>query len=94
MIFPLNKKQVWRNSFETPHRWNISYGATRSGKTYLDYFKIPYRIRNAGEQGLILLLGNTKSTIERNILDPMRQLWTSALVGRISSNNKIRLFGT
>ena len=23
------------------HRWNIKEGATRSGKTYLDYFVIP-----------------------------------------------------
>ena len=26
-------------------RWNIKYGATRSGKTYLDYYVIPKRIR-------------------------------------------------
>ncbi len=26
-------------------RWNIKYGATRSGKTYLDYYVIPKRGR-------------------------------------------------
>ena len=31
-------------------RWNIKYGATRSGKTYLDYYVIPKRIRNVKEK--------------------------------------------
>jgi len=91
--FSKKQKQIWNESVETPHRWNVSYGATRSGKTYLDYFKLPYRIRNASNEGLILLLGNTKGTLERNILDPLRKIWTPALVGTIGSNNKIRLFG-
>ena len=91
--FSTKQKEVWRESVEKYHRWNISYGATRSGKTYLDYYKIPYRIRNAGNEGLILLLGNTKGTLERNILDPLRQIWTSKLVGHVGSNNKVQLFG-
>ena len=91
--FSAKQKEVWHNTVDTHHRWNISSGATRSGKTYLDYFKLPYRIRNAGKEGLILLLGNTKGTLERNILDPMRQIWTPALVGSIGSNNKVQLFG-
>jgi PBSX family phage terminase large subunit len=91
--FSEKQKAVWQGSITEKHRWNISYGATRSGKTYLDFYKIPYRIRNAGSDGLILLLGNTKGTLERNILDPLRQIWTPALVGNIGSNNKVRLFG-
>jgi hypothetical protein len=91
--FSPKQKEVWRNTINRHHRWNISYGAVRSGKTYLDYFKIPYRIRNAGHDGLILLLGNTKGTLERNILDPLRELWTPLLVGHIGSNNKVQLFG-
>jgi len=91
--FSPKQKEVWRNTIARHHRWNVSFGATRSGKTYLDYYKIPQRIRSAGEEGLILLLGNTKGTLERNILDPMRQIWTGALVGPIGSNNKVQLFG-
>lgn len=91
--FSKKQKQIWCESVIKPHRWNISYGATRSGKTYLDYFKLPYRIRNASKDGLILLLGNTKGTLERNILDPLRKIWTPELVGTIGSNNKVRLFG-
>ena len=49
-------------------RWNIKYGATRSGKTYLDYYVIPKRIRNTKEkQGLNVILGNTKGTSHKNI---------------------------
>lgn len=91
--FSPKQKEVWRESVEKYHRWNISYGATRSGKTYLDYYKIPYRIRRASDEGLILLLGNTKGTLERNILDPLRQMWTESLVSNIGSNNKVQLFG-
>ena len=91
--FSAKQKEVWKNTIGNHHRWNISTGATRSGKTYLDYWKIPHRIRNAGNEGLILLLGNTKGTLERNILDPMRQIWGSQLVQRIGSNNKVMLFG-
>ena len=47
-------------------RWNIKYGATRSGKTYLDYYVIPKRIRNGiGNPGLTVILGNTKGTLQR-----------------------------
>ncbi|MCI6935356.1 MAG: PBSX family phage terminase large subunit, partial [Clostridiales bacterium] len=58
------------------HRWNFKGGATRSGKTYLDFkWIIPLRIRErAGKDGLAVILGVTKSTIERNVLEPMRNL--------------------
>ena len=41
------QRQVWANTVEKHHRWNFSCGATRSGKTYLDYYKIPRRIQAA-----------------------------------------------
>lgn len=75
------------------HRWNIKEGATRSGKTYLDYFLIPKRIRSCSGAGLILLLGNTKGTLNRNILEPMRSIWGDELVGNIGSDNTVMLFG-
>lgn len=76
------------------HRWNIKTGATRSGKTHMDLsHTIPNRIDACRGEGLIVLLGNTKGTLERNILEPMRQLWGTRLVGQISSDNTVRLFG-
>lgn len=80
---------------EAHHRWNFKGGATRSGKTYLDFrWIIPIRIRQrSGKDGLTVLLGVTKSTIERNVLDPMRKLYGDTLVGSINSQNKVMLFG-
>lgn len=75
------------------HRWNIKTGATRSGKTFLDYTVIPKRILKCRGEGLIVLLGNTKGTLERNILEPMRAIWSPVLVGQIGSNNTVQIFG-
>lgn len=77
------------------HRWNFKGGATRSGKTYLDFrWIIPIRIRERiGKEGLTVILGVTKSTIERNVLEPMRQIYGPDLVGNVSSDNTVKLFG-
>ena len=76
-------------------RYNIKTGATRSGKTYLDIlYTIPSRIRErSGKDGLNVILGVTNSTIERNILQPLRELYGDKLVGTINSHNVARLFG-
>lgn len=74
------------------HRWNIKVGATRSGKTYCDYFLIPKRIRECTGSGLIVLIGHTSATIARNILDPMRALWGSKMVG-MPGQDSVELFG-
>lgn len=79
---------------EANHRWNFKVGATRSGKTYMDYFLIPKRLRaRAGKPGLAAILGVSQATINRNILEPMRDIWGDALVGRIGANNTCKMFG-
>ena len=80
---------------ESNHRWNMKGGATRSGKTYLDYrWVIPRRLRDrSGKEGLNVILGVTKATIERNVLEPMRQIYGDVLVGYIGSDNTVGLFG-
>lgn len=90
---PFSKKQ--RDYFDNANkRWNFKTGATRSGKTYMDYYVIPKRIRaRIGKPGLAVILGVTKSTIERNILEPMRNIWGADLVGEINSQNICYLFG-
>ena len=90
---PFTRKQ--QEFFDSAnHRWNIKIGATRSGKTYGDYFWIPKRIRNRiGKDGLSVILGVSKSTIERNILEPMRNKWGQDLVRTISTDNTCYLFG-
>lgn len=91
---PLSRKQI-EFIREANHRWNFKGGATRSGKTYLDFrWVIPMRIRERiGLDGLAVILGVTKSTIERNVLEPMRNIYGDTLVGAISSDNTVRLFG-
>ncbi len=91
-LFTERQREVWQKSIYSPKRWNISVGAVRSGKTYLDLFRIPYRIMHAGEGG-IALIGNTCGSLERNILAPMRKLYTEKYVGRVSANGRVRLFG-
>ena len=50
------QKEFWKGC---DHRWNIKCGATRSGKTFLDYYLIPKRIRAvSGKDGLYVILGN------------------------------------
>lgn len=90
----LSRKQ--REFFlDATHRWNFKGGATRSGKTYLDFkWMIPFRIRErAGKDGLCVIMGVTKSTIERNVLEPMRKIYGDDLVGSISNDNTAWLFG-
>lgn len=77
------------------HRWNIKSGAVRSGKSYVDTaFMVPFRIRKvAGKPGLNVILGVSKESIERNVLQPMRELYTSELIGTINSRNVARICG-
>ncbi len=93
MILTEKQRSVWHESISEPKRWNISVGAVRSGKTHLDYYRIPYRIIHADPSGAIALVGNTEGTLERNILAPMRSMYSEKLVGRIRSGGAVRLFG-
>ena len=88
----MSKKQreFWNNANS---RWNIKEGATRSGKTYLDYYWLARRITKTRGEGLIVLIGNTRSTLERNILTPMRSIWGDRAVGRIKGSGSVELFG-
>ena len=76
-------------------RWNFKIGAVRSGKSYVDVMQvIPERIITlAGETGLNVILGVTRETIERNVLQPMRERYTGAVVGMINSRNVAKICG-
>jgi len=91
-MFTDMQKEYFRNA---THRWNVKTGATRSGKTYMDYYAIPKRIRNvAGREGAILLLGHTQGTLLRNVIYPLQELWGDELVKSIrTTDNTAMLFG-
>lgn len=77
------------------HRWNFKSGAVRSGKSYVDtVFVVPFRIRErAGKPGLNVILGVSKESIERNVLQPMREIYTDKLIGTINNRNVARVCG-
>lgn len=90
MLFTVKQREFLDNA---NHRWNFKIGATRSGKTYLDYFVIPKRIRRVAEmEGLTVILGNTKGTLQRNIIRPLQNMYGS-LVSDIKSDNTAMMFG-
>lgn len=77
------------------HRWNIKSGAVRSGKSFVDTaYIVPKRIRErAGLPGLNVIMGVSKESIERNVLQPMREIYTSDLIGNINNRNVARVCG-
>lgn len=70
-------------------RWNFKSGAVRSGKSFVDVTAvIPMRIRERiGKDGLCFIIGVSKGTIERNVLQPMRERYGADIVGTINSQN-------
>lgn len=92
IILSDKQNEYIRNS---THRWNIKTGAVRSGKSFVDTaYTVPYRIRErSGKPGLNIILGVSRETIERNVLQPMREIYTSALIGTINNRNVARVCG-
>lgn len=92
MIISDKQKEFIRNAH---HRFNLKVGARRCGKTYLDnLYTIPKRIlERKGKDGLNVILGVSKGTIERNVLQPLRQIYGNDLVTTINSQNIATLFG-
>lgn len=55
---------------------------------------VPYRLRSLKDKsGLNVILGVSKSTIERNVLQPMREIYSDAVVGNINMNNIAKVCG-
>ena len=81
----------WR---EANRRWNVKSGATRSGKTYMDFFLIPRRLLDVrGKDGLNVILGNTRETIRRNVITPMQEIYGAARVSNIHADSSCTMFG-
>ena len=92
--FELTQKQAEyiRNA---DHRWNVACGAVRSGKSYCQIsYCIPSRlVERKGLRGLRVILGATRATIERNILQPMRDIYGDSVATSINSQNNCRILG-
>lgn len=77
------------------HRWNGKVGATQCGKTYVDtLFVIPDRVRERKEKkGLNFIVGVSKETIQRNVIEPLQEIYTNKVVTDISSSNTCKILG-
>ena len=92
MIITEKQKEFIRNA---THRYNLKIGARRCGKTYLDIlYTIPNRLLERKKlDGLNVIFGVSKGTIERNVLQPLREIYGKDLIGFINSQNIANLFG-
>lgn len=91
VMFSPMQRDFWRSC---NHRWNVKTGATRSGKTYQDYYLIPKRLLAvSGKEGLNVILGNTRETIRRNVLLPMQSMYGAEYVGNLRADNSVEIFG-
>lgn len=77
------------------HRWNGKVGATQCGKTYIDtLFVIPNRIKERkGKKGLNFIVGVSKETIQRNVIEPLQELYGDKAITDIASNNACTILG-
>ena len=77
------------------HRWNVACGAVRSGKSHCQIsYCIPSRLMERKDRrGLRVILGATRSNIERNVLQPMRDIYSDNLISNINSQNIARIMG-
>lgn len=92
--FQLTEKQAEyiRNA---NHRWNVACGAVRSGKSYCQIsYCVPSRLtERKGLRGLRVILGATRANIERNILQPLRDLYGDGVATGINSQNICKIIG-
>lgn len=93
MIFTDKQREYIREADR--HRWGIKAGAVRSGKSFVDVaYTIPHNIRERlGKPGLTVILGNTKGTLQRNIIVPMQELFGTKCVSDIRADNTAQIFG-
>lgn len=73
------------------HRWNILYGATRSGKTHVSYYlALKHLFEHYNDPAFFV--GKTINTLDRNVFDPMRELFPNR-IGKIKDKREIDIFG-
>ena len=76
-------------------RYNFKIGAVRSGKSYVDIADTILRrlLTVKDKEGLNVIIGVAKETIERNVLHPMREIYGGTYISQINSRNLAYLFG-
>jgi PBSX family phage terminase large subunit len=77
---PLSRKQI-RSVADATARINVWHGAVRSGKTIASLVAFLIAVAAAPSSGLIVIVGRTLQTIERNLIDPLQD---EALFGPVA----------
>lgn len=77
---PLSRAQI-RSIADATSRINIWHGAIRSGKTIASLIAFLIAVAAAPASGLIVIVGRSLQTIERNVLDPLQD---AALFGSVA----------
>jgi len=70
----------------------VHCGAWQSGKTYVNYFVKLHRMMNL-PPGRGMLIGKTQGSYIRNVIDPMREMFGSEVIGRVSGKQSVRILG-
>jgi len=74
-------------------RWNIFSGAVRSGKSFIGNDLIIKRLKQLPD-GRRALIGKTETTIMRNILDPLRDIYPDKYISGIQGmKREAEIFG-
>lgn len=68
---PLSDKQL-RSIREARARINVWHGSVRSGKTIASLLCFLLRVHRAPASGLILIVGRSLQTVERNVIEPLQ----------------------
>ncbi|MFD4371508.1 PBSX family phage terminase large subunit [Streptomyces sp. NPDC058527] len=68
---PLSRKQLLSIGQATA-RINLWHGSVRSGKTIASLLAFVIAVATAGPSGLIIIVGRSLQTIERNVLEPLQ----------------------
>jgi PBSX family phage terminase large subunit len=77
---PLSRKQI-RSVADATARINVWHGAIRSGKTIASLIAFLIAVAAAPASGLIVIVGRSLQTIERNVLEPLQDV---ALFGPVA----------
>lgn len=87
--YSAKQRKVLRNAH---CRWNILYGATRSGKSKVSYSTALLHIAEHYTDN-ILFAGKTINTLDRNVFEEMRKDFGEWNIGKIVDKKEITIFG-
>src|SRR5699024_9310615 len=89
-LFTPRQDKIYRDSNA---RINIAWGAVRSGKSFvLEQFRFPEFIQD--QPGDKLIIGKTLTSIIRNVLKPMQDMWGVSNISWSKGNKEANILGT